>query len=118
MTAVDTPSGGVTSRDAALKSRVHQRLVGEGTSPEPTSPAAVRARLRELLRDEEPLLVAAHFERLVAELVDEVAGLGPLEPLLGKEIGRGQMSPDAAGTQICAIPLHRAGAVLRYVPLS
>jgi pilus assembly protein CpaF len=82
VTAVDTPNGGVTSRDAALKSRVHQRLVGEGTSPEPTSRAAVRARLRELLRDEEPLLVAAHFERLVAELVDEVAGLGPLEPLL------------------------------------
>jgi pilus assembly protein CpaF len=42
----------------------------------------VQARLRELLRDEEPLLVASQFERLVAELVDEVAGLGPLEPLL------------------------------------
>ena len=44
---------------------------------------AVRARLAELLRDEEPLLPVARFERLLAELTDEVAGLGPLEPILG-----------------------------------
>jgi pilus assembly protein CpaF len=42
----------------------------------------VRARLAELLRDEAPLLSVDRFERILAELTDEVAGLGPLEPLL------------------------------------
>ena len=42
----------------------------------------MRAAVAELLRDEEPLLSAARHELLVAELTDEVAGLGPLEPLL------------------------------------
>ncbi|MCI4354179.1 MAG: Flp pilus assembly complex ATPase component TadA [Thermoplasmata archaeon] len=42
----------------------------------------VEARLAELLHDEEPLLPEAQFRRLLGELTDEVAGLGPLEPLL------------------------------------
>jgi pilus assembly protein CpaF len=68
-----------------LKQRVHQRLL---RSPDvvdlqgPDRHAAVRALLAELLRDEEPLLPRARFDRLLAELTDEVAGLGPLEPLL------------------------------------
>jgi pilus assembly protein CpaF len=70
-----------------LKQRVHARLLrlpelteldGPGRAP------AVRARLADLLRDEEPLLPAARFERLLVELTDEVAGLGPLEPLLAE----------------------------------
>ena len=70
-----------------LKQRVHARLLrlpelteldGPGRAP------VVRARLAELLRDEEPLLPAARFERLLVELTDEVAGLGPLEPLLAE----------------------------------
>lgn len=68
-----------------LKQRVHARLLRSPTLTElhgPTSHTAVRARLAELLRDEEPLLPVAHFDRLLAELTDEVAGLGPLEPLL------------------------------------
>jgi pilus assembly protein CpaF len=70
-----------------LKQRVHARLL---RSPElvelegPGRAPAVRARLAELLRDEEPLLPSARFERLLAELTDEVAGLGPLEPLLAE----------------------------------
>ena len=35
-----------------------------------------------MLRAEDPLLTSARFERVLAELVDEVGGLGPLEPLL------------------------------------
>jgi pilus assembly protein CpaF len=68
-----------------LKQRVHERLL---RAPELVDLAqaegqrAVRARLAELLRDEEPLMPAVHFERVLAELTDEVAGLGPLEPLL------------------------------------
>jgi pilus assembly protein CpaF len=42
----------------------------------------VRATVAELLRDEEPLLPARRFEVLLTELTDEIAGLGPLEPLL------------------------------------
>ena len=68
-----------------LKQRVHERLLRSsavGAFDGPGRQDEVRARLAELLRDEEPLLAAAHFERLLVELTDEVAGLGPLEPLL------------------------------------
>jgi len=70
---------------AALKQRVHSRLLASPTITELEGPgreAAVCARLAELLRDEEPLLPTAVFERLLGELTHEVAGLGPLEPLL------------------------------------
>ena len=68
-----------------LKQRVHERLL---RAPEvvpldgPERQRVVRARLAELLRDEDPLLSTSRFERLLNELTDEVAGLGPLEPLL------------------------------------
>jgi pilus assembly protein CpaF len=69
--------------DSAVKERVHQRLVAEGADAAVTpSTSAVRRRLAELLRDEQPLLAAARFDQLVEELVHEVAGLGALEPLL------------------------------------
>jgi pilus assembly protein CpaF len=70
---------------ADLKQRVHARLLRSPTVIEVDGPdrhRAVRAHLAELLRDEEPLLSAMRFEHLLAELTDEVAGLGPLEPLL------------------------------------
>jgi pilus assembly protein CpaF len=68
-----------------LKQRVHERLLrapGLTELAQPDAQHAVRARLAELLRDEDPLLPASRFERLLTELTDEVAGLGPLEPLL------------------------------------
>lgn len=68
-----------------LKAKVHERLLrGPGIVEldGPDRQSAVRARLAELLRDEEPLLPVASFERLLTELTDEVAGLGPLEPIL------------------------------------
>ena len=74
----------------AIKQRVQRRLVAAGdltadTLDDIAGPGrafAVRARLAELLRDEAPLLPVARFDQLLAELVDEVSGLGPLEPLL------------------------------------
>ncbi len=42
----------------------------------------MRGRLAQLVREEQPLLASERRDRLVDELVDEVAGLGPLEPLL------------------------------------
>ena len=68
-----------------LKQRVHQRLLRSPRVTElegPNRHGAVRAILAELLRDEEPLLPGARFDRVLSELIDEVAGLGPLEPLL------------------------------------
>jgi len=68
-----------------LKQRVHERLLrapGLTELAQPHAQHAVRERLAELLRDEDPLLPASRFERLLSELTDEVAGLGPLEPLL------------------------------------
>jgi pilus assembly protein CpaF len=78
------------SADAALKQRVHRRLVAAGgleplehlDDDGPGRAFAVRARLAELLRDEAPLLTPARFDHLLRELTDEVSGLGPLEPLL------------------------------------
>jgi pilus assembly protein CpaF len=75
---------------AVIKQRVQRRLVAAGdlgadALDELAGPGrafAVRSRLAELLRDEAPLLPAARFDRLLGELVDEVSGLGPLEPLL------------------------------------
>ncbi len=69
--------------DARLKQRVHQRLVAEG-SDEATalSHQSLRDRLAELLREEQPILATGRSDRLLEELTHEVAGLGPLEPLL------------------------------------
>ncbi|HYK97912.1 MAG TPA: hypothetical protein VEU77_05915, partial [Candidatus Acidoferrales bacterium] len=42
----------------------------------------LRAQLAVMLRDEAPLLAAATADVVLDELVDDVGGLGPLEPLL------------------------------------
>ncbi len=78
-----TTTGGVS--DGQLKQRVHSRLLRTPTLAELEGVergGAVRARLAELLRDEAPLLQSDRFDVLLGELLDEVAGLGPLEPLL------------------------------------
>ena len=88
MTLATAPGASWAGGDAALKQRVHRRLVGEGTLVEGVGghagagDRALRIRLADLLRDEQPLLAAAHFEQLLEELTHEVAGLGALEPLL------------------------------------
>ena len=69
--------------DAELRHRVHRRLIAEGADElAPPGEGALRRRLSELLRDEQPLLSAARFDALLDALAHEVAGLGPLEPLL------------------------------------
>jgi pilus assembly protein CpaF len=60
----------------AARGRVHARLLEEGAGP-------VRPeRLLALVGEEAPLLSAAQRARVVDEVLAEVAGLGPLEPLL------------------------------------
>ena len=81
---VDT-DGNRVGADTGLKQRVHARLLAVPSLDELAGPGReprVRAQLAELLRDEEPLLPGARFTRLLDELTHEVAGLGPLEPLL------------------------------------
>jgi pilus assembly protein CpaF len=71
--------------DGGLKARVHRRLIAAGTLADVDGPGrelALRAHLADLLRDEAPLLPGAQREQVLAELTHEVAGLGPLEPLL------------------------------------
>jgi len=106
--------------DAALKARVHHRLVSEGGDDAgAVSRDSVRARLAELLRDEQPLLGAVRFEQLLAELTYEVAGLGELEPLLADpsvtEVmvnGPGRAYVERAGRlEAVALGLDAAGIV-------
>jgi pilus assembly protein CpaF len=81
--APDARTDADADADAELRQRVHRRLVAEGAD-DLAAPGrgALRRRLSELLRDEQPLLSAARFDALLDALTDEVAGLGPLEPLL------------------------------------
>ena len=83
MTVVPIDGASVTdARDAALVERVHRRLVAESGDDLTASVDTLRARIVELLRREEPLVAPGRLERLLARLVDDVVGLGPLEPLL------------------------------------
>jgi len=114
--------------DAALKERVHDRLVGSGALADladlsgPGRGEQLRDRLGELLRDAAPLLPASRYERLLVELTDEVAGLGPLEPFLADaettEImlnGPGRAFVERAG-RLHPVRLGLdAGAILRIV---
>ncbi len=67
----------VTERDdVSVRSRVHARLLAEGVG------AVLPERLAVLVGEEAPLLGAAQRARVVEEVLAEVQGLGPLEPLL------------------------------------
>jgi pilus assembly protein CpaF len=105
-----------------LKQRVHARLLSSPSLAELTGPGgarAVRTTVAELLRDEEPLLPADRFERLLVELTDEIAGLGPLEPLLADDAvtevmvnGPGRAYVERAGRlEPVALALDAAGIV-------
>ena len=58
------------------RSRVHARLLAEGRGP------VAPERLAALVREEAPLLGARQRARVVEEVLAEVRGLGPLEPLV------------------------------------
>lgn len=84
--APDVPVG--DRADVELKRRVHLRLLSEpalhdgADAPAHSVPARLRHTISDLLRAEAPLLTHGRHDVLVEELVDEVAGLGPLQPLL------------------------------------
>jgi pilus assembly protein CpaF len=66
----------------ALRSTLHRRLLDAPFDPSNLRPDELRARLATMLREEAPLLAAATAEVVLDELVDDVGGLGPLEPFL------------------------------------
>jgi pilus assembly protein CpaF len=128
MTATAATASRPPDGDAALKQRIHRRLVAGGRVDQldehggPDRVLAIHTRLAELLRDEAPLLSPARFERLLRQLTDEVSGLGPLEPLLAdpdvSEVmlnGPGRAYVERAGRlEEVALELD-AGAIVRLV---
>jgi pilus assembly protein CpaF len=61
---------------------LHRRLLAAPFDPSSLGREALRAHLAVMLRDEAPLLAAATADIVLDELVDDVGGLGPLEPLV------------------------------------
>ena len=111
-----------SSGETALKQRVHARLLAAPGLDELSGPGRegrVRTHVAELLRDEEPLLPGARFHHLLDELTHEIAGLGPLEPLLADATvtevminGPGRVYVERAGViERVAVELDATGIV-------
>jgi pilus assembly protein CpaF len=75
-------------RFARIRAALHDRLVRRldlqalGAMPTAAMRAALRSAVERQLQDDAVALNAAERRRLVAEIQDEMLGLGPLEPLL------------------------------------
>jgi len=72
----------VSPADAALKQRVAGRLLADVAVGTAAPGLSLREVIAELVRREAPLLTEPRHCAVVEELVHEVAGLGPLQPLL------------------------------------
>jgi pilus assembly protein CpaF len=70
-------------RDPVLRETLHRRLLDAPFDPSMLERPELRARLARMLREEAPLLSGETAEVVLDDLVDDVGGLGPLEPLLG-----------------------------------
>ena len=68
--------------DSALRATLHRRLLDAPFDPALLERSELRARLARMLREEAPLLAATTADLVLDELVDDVGGLGPLDPLL------------------------------------
>ncbi len=71
-----------------LRSKIHRRLIEDLDTSQlnDINPTELRKQIRqavnELLMEENALLTQSERDRLVEEIMDEMMGLGPLEPLL------------------------------------
>ncbi len=75
----------MTSDLGALAARYRERVRDELADRPPAADGlrtAVDARMRQLLRRDGVVLAASDAERLIAEVVDDAAGLGPLDRLM------------------------------------
>jgi len=72
----------------ALRVRIHQRLLELlnlsvlDRTPRETLQAEIRGVVAQLLAEEKRFLTPAQTDRLLEDILDELLGLGPLEPLL------------------------------------
>jgi pilus assembly protein CpaF len=75
----------------ALKVRIHQRLIELlnlsllDKTPRETLRLEIRGAVSALLADEKRILSLGQTDRLIEDVLDELLGLGPLEPLLKDE---------------------------------
>jgi pilus assembly protein CpaF len=69
-------------RDPVLRETLHRRLLDAPFDPAMLERPELRARLARILREEAPLLAPATADVVLDQLVYDVGGLGPLEPLL------------------------------------
>ncbi len=69
-------------REPGLRETLHRRLLDAPFDPSSLGRPELRERLARMLREEAPLLASATADVFLDELVDDVGGLGPLEPLL------------------------------------
>jgi pilus assembly protein CpaF len=79
------------SDDLALRVRLHQKLLDRlnlaaiDKTPRETLALEIRRVVTGMLSEEKKLLSGAQTDALIDELLDELLGLGPLEPLLKDE---------------------------------
>ena len=75
----------------ALRVRIHQRLLELlnlsvlDRTPRETLQAEIRGVVSQLLAEEKRFLTPAQTDRLLEDILDELLGLGPIEPLLKDE---------------------------------
>ncbi|HEY2593283.1 MAG TPA: CpaF family protein, partial [Chloroflexota bacterium] len=81
-------AGAAPLQDVALKVRIHQRLLDvlNLSMLERASRDGLRSEIRsvvqQMLAEEKRLLTPAQTDQLIEDVLDELLGLGPLEPLL------------------------------------
>ncbi len=77
-----------SDRTFELKSEIHRKLIGAlnlervASIPRDRVRAEIRDVVEQLLADERVPMTTAEQNRIIEEVLDEVLGLGPLEPLL------------------------------------
>ena len=82
------PSGRPSDRNFELKSQIHRKLLSVlnlervSSLPKDRLRAEIGRVVERLLEEERVPMTAAEQNRIVEEVLDEVLGLGPLEPLL------------------------------------
>lgn len=82
------PSGRPTDRNFELKSQIHKKLLGVlnlervSSLPKERLRAEIGRVVERLLEEERVPMTTAEQNRIIEEVLDEVLGLGPLEPLL------------------------------------
>src|SRR6478736_2540802 len=75
----------------ALKVRIHQRLLDIlnlgllDKTPRESLRIEIRGAVSQLLAEEKRLFTPAQTDQLIEDVLDELLGLGPLEPLLKDE---------------------------------